>query len=393
MNKIAQGGYRTFLFLISFMLCFWIGQASIQSVWADNSKEPAERQKTSQSGYGRWDLIPLPFAFYTSDTGLAGGGMLVALYTDDCGNEAASFQLSGTYSMKQQGEVTSSWSVTPAGGKTLVEGELSYFDTPAKFYGIGSEQPSREILGGDPVVEEYRAARFESALVVLFRGGQNFWCGPLFEYGRESFTGYTEGGAIANQVEKQGLINHHPGVGFQFRFDSRDNQRYPSQGMLVEVQSLYFDPVWGAADRFIQNEFDLRGFVSPLRGLVLGVRGYGMCSFGNVPLARMAELGGLFLMRGYPYARYVAENALVMQMELRFPVYGRLKGAIFAAAGNVARSPAELFAWRESGHELKYSGGAGLRFALNREGRVHIRLDYGISPEGSGLYITLMEAF
>jgi hypothetical protein len=44
--------------------------------------------------------------------------------------------------------------------------------------------------------------------------------------------------------------------------------------------------------------------------------------------------------------------------------------------------------------DLKYTFGAGLRYAINKSEKLNIRLDYGIGPgKNQGLYFELGEAF
>ncbi len=44
--------------------------------------------------------------------------------------------------------------------------------------------------------------------------------------------------------------------------------------------------------------------------------------------------------------------------------------------------------------DLKYAGGVGLRYALNEEDGVNLRLDVALTADGeSNLYVTIGEAF
>ena len=43
--------------------------------------------------------------------------------------------------------------------------------------------------------------------------------------------------------------------------------------------------------------------------------------------------------------------------------------------------------------ELRYTGGLGLRFLVDPERKINLRLDYGLAPNSSGFYVTLGEAF
>lgn len=54
-----------------------------------------------------WTLTPLPLAFYTSDTGIAGGALLVAERGNNCDDVSPFFiQTAGTYTQKHQVELS-----------------------------------------------------------------------------------------------------------------------------------------------------------------------------------------------------------------------------------------------------------------------------------------------
>jgi len=43
--------------------------------------------------------------------------------------------------------------------------------------------------------------------------------------------------------------------------------------------------------------------------------------------------------------------------------------------------------------DLKWAGGAGLRFQVSKQEAVKLRLDIGLSEEGANVYFNLFEAF
>jgi len=98
-------------------------------------------------------------------------------------------------------------------------------------------------------------------------------------------------------------------------------------------------------------------------------------------------VGGQNVLRGYYEGRYRDNLMAVVQAEYRFPVWKRLGATVFGGVGNVS-SRFDNFAVGD----LKYAGGAGLRFRVSPEG-VNLRLDYAVTPNSSGTYITIQEAF
>ena len=85
--------------------------------------------------------------------------------------------------------------------------------------------------------------------------------------------------------------------------------------------------------------------------------------------------------------RFRDKLAYTGQAEYRLRLPWRLGFAAFAALGDVAR---DIDDFTES--RVKFSGGAGLRFRLNKEG-LNLRLDMGFTEEGSGFYFIAGEAF
>jgi hemolysin activation/secretion protein len=102
----------------------------------------------------------------------------------------------------------------------------------------------------------------------------------------------------------------------------------------------------------------------------------------------MKELGGNRVLRGYPFSRCIDKSGYALQSELRFPLAGRFGGVAFASCGQVGRS---LSDFRIS--DTRIAAGAGLRVRPNTSSDVNIRLDVAFSPESTGIYITLLEAF
>jgi hypothetical protein len=178
------------------------------------------------------------------------------------------------------------------------------------------------------------------------------------------------------------------GLGIVTRLDARDNPRYTTRGHFLEARGATYVVEAEEAGTFGCLELDLRGFATVANRITLAARGYALTSADDIPLSRMAELGGLFLLRGYPTGRFLGANALTAQAEVRVPLFWRPRWVLFGAAGTAAEEFGDLL-----GGPARLSAGTGRRVAINETRDVNIRLDLGFSPEGRGLYVTLMEAF
>ena len=83
------------------------------------------------------------------------------------------------------------------------------------------------------------------------------------------------------------------------------------------------------------------------------------------------------------------KNKAVIQAEYRVPIFWRIGVVAFGDIGNVSDDIGSL-----DFSNLKYSYGAGLRFALDRLEKLNLRFDYGATTHfGHGFYLQLGEAF
>jgi outer membrane protein assembly factor BamA len=191
-------------------------------------------------------------------------------------------------------------------------------------------------------------------------------------------------------------------TGLVLRYDTRDNPRFPRSGTALELRPAFglshSDEDSTAGRVFHQVALDLRRYTSLYwcapgrreRPAVLAMRATATLSTTDTPQHSLPAMGGLQLLRGYPANRFTARHMMTFQGELRFllTLSDRLALVAFGGAGVAQDTLSRLLT-----SELHFSGGGGVRLALNRDGDVNLRLDAGFSPEGSRIYITLMEAF
>jgi len=107
----------------------------------------------------------------------------------------------------------------------------------------------------------------------------------------------------------------------------------------------------------------------------------------EVPVLLLPALGGRERLRGYYEGRVRDRVAASAQGEVRFPVWRRIGAVAFGEVGQVAPRLGDLTSVRP-----EMSAGAGLRFRLGEEA-ARIRVDFAAGRKGSGLYLTIGEAF
>ena len=113
---------------------------------------------------------------------------------------------------------------------------------------------------------------------------------------------------------------------------------------------------------------------------------YSETTFSDAPFNQLSQLGGLKRMRGYLKGRFRDDHFLTFQSEYRFPIFRRIKGAVFGSVGSVGS--------QEDGFQKAFfSYGLGIRIGISKIEKINLRLDYGFGKNTSGFYLTFGEAF
>lgn len=212
--------------------------------------------------------------------------------------------------------------------------------------------------------------------------------GVTYEYQHTGPVEYTPGGVF----DQENITGRHggntSGIGPILSWDTRNNAYSPDKGGFAEIQYEYFQPFLGSDFKFSVLSIDLRRFFKLSPKSVLAIQGLGGLTFGNTPFRKLEELGGTDIMRGYYGGRYTDKCLMAYQAEYRRFLFWRIGIVAFAATGEVASTP---------GHfeldGLHYTGGGGLRFALSKEEKLNLRIDYGVAKHSNAFTVQLREAF
>jgi outer membrane protein insertion porin family/translocation and assembly module TamA len=161
----------------------------------------------------------------------------------------------------------------------------------------------------------------------------------------------------------------------------------PTRGTAVSLQLERAAPFLGGTYSFFEVVGDARGYV-PLGSTVLSARvRYGTIAASDpltVPFSRRYFLGGSASIRGWGRFQVSPLSAaglpvggrsmLELSTELRFPVRGRLSGAVFVDAGNVWAGD-----WETHPSNLRWAVGPGIRYETPI-GPVRVDFGYQINP-------------
>jgi len=180
----------------------------------------------------------------------------------------------------------------------------------------------------------------------------------------------------------------HFGIGPSLTWDTRDNIFAPLSGGYYHVDATYFIPFGRNDYSFNRYLLDIRHWYSPGTNHVVGIQLYGTSVFGYPPFYELSTLGGDSQMRGYYLGRYRDRHFFTAQTEYRVHLFWRIGAVGFFGVGDVSDTYKNFRLT-----QFKYSYGGGLRFALQPEDRLNIRVDFGWGRDASGVYFQLEEAF
>ncbi|MEI7626938.1 MAG: BamA/TamA family outer membrane protein [Bacteroidota bacterium] len=301
----------------------------------------------------------------------------------DTASRTSNIQTIMLYSLKKQFVAAINGAQYFKNERYILNEQMSYSSFPDKFWGLGKHSP-------DSAEEDYTFQQYYIYLHLMRHLGNNIFAGVLFEYQNLLEVNYKKGGLFDQQQVVGRNGSKISGLGLSLTFDNRTNAFAPNSGSFAQIYFNHFNPIFGSEYLYTNFVIDLRKYISVSSKDVLAFQGYSYSNIGNeIPLRSLATLGGMGSMRGYYDGRYRDRQQLVFQTELRHSFNKRFGAVAFGNIGDVGHNFTDF-----SLPDLKYTYGAGLRYAINRSEKLNLRLDYGIGPgKNHGLYFELGEAF
>lgn len=345
-------------------------------------------QTKKDSSGNRSHLLALPVVSRSIETDWSfGAGGTYTFYTTrkkDSTTRTSSIRFLGSYSLRKQFLFTVNGPVFFPGEKYILNSHFSFSSFPDRFWGMGNQTP-------DSNEEEYDFRQFYVHLHGERLIAQKFFAGVIYDFQRVLDINVKTGGLF----DQQNVAGRQPyqvsGLGLSVSWDKRNNTFWPNRGHYISLQATHFTSLLLSDHRYTNIVTDMRWYKRIYRQQILAMQAYGFFNTGSdVPIRSVASLGGADRMRGFFSGRYRDDHFIGLQTEYRVPVYKRLSAVGFAGMGDVAGRFSTL-----SLQQLKYSYGAGVRFAVNKNEKLHIRFDYGFgSGKGNnGFYLQFGEAF
>ncbi|GGK68079.1 BamA/TamA family outer membrane protein [Rufibacter glacialis] len=363
---------KTKLLLLAFVTLGFSASAQTPEVAPQDSVAPA---------YRKWNIYPV--LYYTPETQFGFGTKLVhvrksagALETD----RPDLYSPTLVYTSRKQILTALSADVWRKHNGQHLSAQVEYNDYPYFFFGIGNNTP-------DEAEEAYTSRTINFFGQFEQRVFKQVYLGARYEFKRETIPEVAPEGLLAQKsiVGSEGVVAS--GVGPLLMVDSRNNVYTPSAGDYHQFSAVFFGKYLGGEDNFTRYKLDLRKYMSGLGPGVLAVQGLFTFTVGDAPFQFLAPIGGVNVMRGFLEGRFRDEDAVVGQVDYRFPIKGRIGGAVFGGAGQVSKRIPDFAL-----DEFHVAGGGGLRYKLNKEGMV-VRGDVAFSNQGMYLYFSFAEAF
>lgn len=339
----------------------------------------------AQKSPNRFKIVGLPVFFFTPDTKFGGGAGGIATFnfpSDSLRARRSSVTVGAVYTQLKQVLLYFPFQLFPQNQGYWISGELGYYRYVFNFFGTGNNFPA-------DYIEKYDAVFPRVRLNLSKKVAPGLYAGFRYTFDNFRFT-RTDPDGVLTQRELVGSNGGRvSGLGFGINYDTRSSIFFPTKGWLVDA-SLY------AESRFTGSQFDYRRvsvdaarYFSFKNGKsVVALNAVAIFSFGEVPFHQMPVIGGPKRLRGYFEGKYRDNHLLVLQGEVRLPLFWRFGAVVFGGCGLVA----EDFGAFELRH-TRPQVGTGLRFVLDKEQKINLRADLGWGYRSRGSYLTFGEAF
>ncbi len=339
-------------------------------------------QSPQNDGY-EWKLLPIPILFFTPETSLGYGGMLVTSY-QKAGLPVSNLRVIVSSTLKDQFATNLHLDHNIGNRDYRIELKLNYRVYPLKFFGIG---PNSSFEDG----ENYTPEIFEAWLYGEKKIIDNTYLSAGYYIDRYTLKKTKTDGIIQNrniQGDEGGMTS---GLRLAMSYDNRDRRYASKSGLLAELQLFSFLKETGSDFKYNQYNFNLKYFYSPTNTGTLATQTLITSMEGEASFRLLAGFGGFKIMRGYYFKRYRDMKAISQQAEWRQHLYKDFGATVFAGIGQVNNvfSSALL-------DDMKTNYGVGLRYTVDQKNRYNLRADFGFTPESGfkpAVYVAVFEAF
>jgi outer membrane protein assembly factor BamA len=332
-----------------------------------------------------WDIAALPIVNYQPETSLGIGAQAMLVRTASTGSPEEerhdTLALSVFATMRHQYGFGFTDQQYWNQDRDRVRLDLVAQRFPNTFWGLGNDTPAAAAAGYTP---QFGGGQLSYAHRLV----EKVFAGATVAVGYYRIQGFAPDGAVADFLATRRTQGWLVGVGPTLARDSRDDSNFPRAGSTTSLGLTAYRSAWLSDYQFIELDADHRMFFGLPRRSVLALQAFAQGVIGEPPIELLPALGGPERLRGYFMGRYRDKGYAMAQVEWRVPLFWRLGGAVFAAAGDVFPDLDHLGDLR-----IKSAGGLGLRLNVGQTQPLNIRLDAAAAPGTSvSIYLNIGEA-
>lgn len=391
MNLFNHHKLSIFICLLSSILSFAQEEKSLDEDF-ERFKElltihPNKKSVEKDSTLYPSKLIMAPIIGYSPETNFSAGiGAKYLFKFKGSGDETRTSNMPITvqYTLKNQFILFSGFEIFTNQEEWVITGNFAFKNFPRLFYGFGRESSEEN-------EEEFAYHQFRFEPIVLKQAFvKHLFLGGGVRYNHIFDVDIEEGGILDTNRVSGYNGSTSSGAEFAILYDSRDNILNAESGMYIELTHGFYGKVLGGTQKFELSRFDFRYFFKPFKNLddVVGIQAMGRFTSGDIPFSELSLFGSEEILRGYIEGRYVDKHIMAAQVEYRKHLLGRLGMVAFAGFGDTTNH-IDQFKLKN----LRPSVGLGLRFLLDKEENLNIRLDWGFGEDSNTPYLNIAEAF
>jgi len=367
-----QKTFRGVAFTLGFLFIF-LFEGESQTV--TNDTIPADT-----AGFNN---IILPYVFFLPETSLAFGVTGIATFRlngESMKSRPSQVIYSVAYTLKNQVLFYIPYEMYKKENKIRYKGELGFYKYFYNFYGLGYNSLEADLENYDVTFPRIDFNYSRSDIKHLFLGGG-------FKYDYFNIT----------DIDSSGLLETTEPTGFEggqklnlllnVFYDNRDNVISTNKGIYAELRyERSLDWLLSDFDYWKYN-IDMRYFLPIKKDMVLASQLFFSHASASAPFFDLPYVGTPTFARGYNDRRFINNNILNLQTELRFPIIGRFKGATFVSSTLIPDTFEKL---TELGP--KWSYGLGFRYEFDKVAKTRFRFDFAFG-DTFNFYLTANEAF
>jgi len=171
------------------------------------------------------------------------------------------------------------------------------------------------------------------------------------------------------------------GIGVAAYYDSRDDERMPTRGWLINANNTAFRDWIAGADNFDAYRLDMRGFLTQGNRHVFAVRQYNQWTV-DAPPAAFASIH----LRGYKQGQYLGKNMSSLEAEERLRLAEKWSATAYVG---VACLYGDGKTCADSENTFP-AGGLGVQYILKPKEGIVANLEYAAGKAGNyGVYLKL----